>query len=347
MWGYNAAAQLGRGTTQASNVIPAIPNGLATANIVKVQIASGYTGMVSALEANGRLWNWGYNSLGQCGFGNAVSPITTPGLVSGFTNITDVRCVGAYSGLTGGTRDSSTCRILLANGTSFAAGFNGDGALAIGNTNNSSVFIRENSNRSNIAAIGGLTDGRNNSHYIIQNDGQMLFSGFKHLFGINSAANATQSTTFFYNGAGLSSLGFQRNMLANVGTPIVTPRTRTIASPITGNTYYGGIILDNTGNVYATGYNTQGNFGNGTTTNIVAFQQLNQYFPGTGTGRVATNVLMSGDDTVHGGTIVVLQDGTIIAAGKNSKGSVPYQITPSETVTPLWSYVPGYGNSLV
>jgi alpha-tubulin suppressor-like RCC1 family protein len=173
----------------------------------------------------------------------------------------------------------------------------------------------------------------------------MLFSGYKLLFGLT--ANATQSTPFFYNGEGLSSLGFQRNMLANVGTPIVTPRTRTIAGPQTGDDYYGGIVLDNTGNVYATGYNELGNFGNGTTQNIWLFQQLNQYFPGTGNSRVATNVIMSGYEDVHGGTIVVLQDGTMIAAGENKNGSVPYQITPSDTKTPLWTYVPGYENPLV
>jgi alpha-tubulin suppressor-like RCC1 family protein len=136
-------------------------------------------------------------------------------------------------------------------------------------------------------------------------------------------------------------------MLANVGTPIVTPRTRTIASPATGATYYGGIILDNTGNVYATGYNALGNFGNGTTTNIGLWQQLNQYFPGTGSTRRATNVLLSGYENGHGGTIVALQDGTMIAAGNDIRGSVPYEITPSQTSMPFYKYVPGYDPSSV
>ena len=339
MWGYNNWGQLGRGTTQASNVIPTIPNGLATANIVRVQIASGYAGMVAALEANGRLWTWGYNVAGECGLGN-TDIITVPSLVPGFTNVTDVRCISAYSGLTGSLVPTGACRILLSNGTSFASGWNGFGELADGTLTNRSSFVRENSNRSNIAAIGGLTDSRSSAHYIIQGDGQMLFSGYKPSMGLT--ANATTTTPFFYNAEGLSSLGFQRNMLANVGTPIVTPRTRSFASPATGSTYYGGIILDNTGNVYATGYNGLGNFGNGTTTTTVApFQLLNQYFPGTGS-RIATNVVMSGYENGHGGTIVTLRDGTMIGAGSDFRGSVPYESTPTQTPTPFWKYIPGY-----
>jgi alpha-tubulin suppressor-like RCC1 family protein len=341
MWGYNNWAQLGRGTNaQASNVIPAVPLGLAAANIIKVQIASGYAGMVAALEANGRVFTWGYNSAGQCGLGNTVSPITTPAAVPGFTNVTDVRCISAYSGLTGGTVDTSTCRILLSNGASFAAGWNGFGELADGTTTSRSSFVRENSNRSNIAAIGGLTDSRSSAHYIIQGDGQMLFSGYKPTMGL---ANATTSTPFFYNAEGLSSLGFQRNMLANVGTPIVTPRVRSIASPATGYTYYGGVIMDNTGNVYATGYNGLGNFGNGTTTNITTtWQQLNQHFPGTGSTRRANDFIMSGYENGSGGTIVTLRDGTMIGAGNNFRGTVPYETTPTQTSTPFWKYIPGY-----
>jgi hypothetical protein len=97
MWGYNNFGQLGRGTTQASNVIPTVPNGLATANIVKVSIASGYAGMVAAIEANGRLWTWGYNGAGECGLGNVTNSITVPTLATGFTNVTDVRCISAYT----------------------------------------------------------------------------------------------------------------------------------------------------------------------------------------------------------------------------------------------------------
>jgi hypothetical protein len=321
-------------------VIPTIPNGLATANIVRVQIASGYAGMVAALEANGRLWTWGYNGAGECGLGNVTNSITVPTLIPGFTNVTDVKCIGAYSGLTGSLLPMGTIRILLSNGASFAAGYNQFGELAIGNTNNSSVFIRENSNRSNIAAIGGFTSGRSGAHYIIQSDGQMLISGYKPFVGLN--ANATTSTPFFYNGDGFNALGFQRNLLANVGTPIVTPRIRSFADPSTGGTYYQGVIMDNTGNVYATGYNGLGNFGNGTTTDIAPFQQLNQYFPGTGTTRQANDFLISGYTTGHGGIMVSLRDGTMIAAGNNFRGSVPYEVTPTQTSMPFYKYIPNY-----
>ena len=173
----------------------------------------------------------------------------------------------------------------------------------------------------------------------------MLISGYKPFVGLS--ANATVSTPFFYNGDGFNTLGFQRNMLANVGTPIVTPRIRSFAPPSTGGTYYQGIIMDNTGNVYATGYNGLGNFGNGTTTDIALWQLLNQYFPGTGGSRIATNVLLSGYENGSGGTIVALQDGTMIAAGNNFRGTVPYEVIPSQTSMPFYKYIPGYDPSSV
>jgi alpha-tubulin suppressor-like RCC1 family protein len=105
--------------------------------------------------------------------------------------------------------------------------------------------------------------------------------------------------------------------------------------------------LDNTGNVYATGYNALGNFGNGTTTNIGLWQLLNQYFPGTGGTRQANDVIMAGYENGHGGIMITLRDGTMIAAGKNFNGCVPYEPEPTSTSMPFYKYIPGYDPSSV
>jgi hypothetical protein len=201
------------------------------------------------------------------------------------------------------------------------------------------TFARESSNRSNIVAIGGLTDGRDAAHLIIQSDGQMLFSGYKVMVGIPSSANATTSTPFFYNGDGFSSLGFQRNMLSNVG--VTTPKIHCGFS-VTGGTNYQGGILDNTGNLYVTGYNSIGNWGDTTTTDITTFKYINQYFPNR---QLASDFLMSGSGATHGGATIALLDGTLISCGKNVNGSAPYEYNPSSTPTPFYRYVPGYSPS--
>jgi hypothetical protein len=336
MWGWNEYGTLGRGTTEStSNNTPAIPNGLASANITKVTISAGWPGTVAALASNGRLFTWGYNSIGECGLGNTSTSVNIPCIVPGVSNVTDVQFMNAYSGINLNTRDNTSIRVLCGNGTSFACGYNGQGELAIGNTVTMTTFVRENSNRSNIAAIGGLTNGRDDVHFIIQNDGQMLFSGYKPMVGIS---NATTITSTFYNGDGFSSLGFQRNMLSNVGTPVVTPRIHSAFGPDT-NQYYQAGILDNTGNLYAFGYNTLGNWGDTTTTDIASFKQLNQYFPSQ---KRATDFMMTGYLNSYGGAVIALSDGTLIGCGKNSSGSVPYEYVISGVVVPVYKYLIGF-----
>jgi alpha-tubulin suppressor-like RCC1 family protein len=169
----------------------------------------------------------------------------------------------------------------------------------------------------------------------------MLFSGLKTLVGIPSSANATTSTPFFYNRDGFNTLGFQRNMLSNIGTPIRVPRVRYSAGPLTTANYVGAII-DNTGNVYGVGYNGVGNFGNGTTTNLSSFQQLNQYFP---ENKRAIDIIFAGYETNNGGAIISLEDGSLITAGKNNCGSNPYEqyVNGESVAMPYYRYCIGFG----
>jgi alpha-tubulin suppressor-like RCC1 family protein/cytoskeletal protein CcmA (bactofilin family) len=336
MWGVNEYGTLGRGTVQTSNNTPAIPNGLASANVAKV-LTTGWPGTTAALMSNGRVFTWGYNNVGACGLGNTASAITIPTIVPNVSNVTDIQFMNAWSGQSGNNRDGTSLRVLCANGTSFACGANYQGELAIGNTTNMTTMTRENSNRSNIAAMGALNDGRDCAHLIIQNDGQVLFSGYKPLCGIPSAANATTTTTTFYNGDGFSSLGFQRNMLSNVGTPTMTPKIHCGASPFTGEYYQGG-ILDNTGNLYATGYNGVGNWGVGNTDLLTSFVQVNRFFPGQ---KRVSDFMFTGYQNASGGTAIVLQDGSVIGCGKNTNGGMPYEVAISSTTIPAYRYLIG------
>jgi alpha-tubulin suppressor-like RCC1 family protein len=76
-WGYNAAGQLGNGTTTNSSV--PVQVSLPTAVSQVFQGGSGATnGQTVALLVNGSTWSWGSNSKGQVGDGsktNATSPV--------------------------------------------------------------------------------------------------------------------------------------------------------------------------------------------------------------------------------------------------------------------------------
>jgi hypothetical protein len=166
----------------------------------------------------------------------------------------------------------------------------------------------------------------------------MLFSGYKPYAGIPSSANATASTPFFYNGDGFSSLGFQRNMLSNVGRPITTPKIHSACGPNTEGYYQVG-VLDNTGNLYAYGYNTLGNWGDNTTTDMTTFQYMNQYFP---LQKRASDFMMTGYTNSYGGVVIALLDGTLIGCGKNTSGSIPYEYATSSTILPVYKYLIGF-----
>jgi alpha-tubulin suppressor-like RCC1 family protein len=337
MFGLNTSGQLGRGTF-TSNLTPVIPSGLNTANVIKLTISTCGFASVCAVLSNGRIATWGYNSIGQLGIGNLSTGITVPVFVSGFTNVTDAEFCGGYDG--GGLgADNTSLRILLANGASFASGSNRNGELGTNNLTNSTTFVRENTNRSNIAAIGGL-NMVNVGHYIIQNDGQVLFTGNKRSFGVSVGAT-TQNV--FYNGDGISSYGFQRNMLANVGTFITTPQIKFHASAsesqLANTTAYWAMFKDNTGNLWATGNNRNGQLGVGNLVNINGFTYINQFF--TPANSVVHDYNMTGFINAVG-TIVVLNDGRMLCTGNNNATQAPYEAVPSNTTVPYWRPAIGF-----
>jgi alpha-tubulin suppressor-like RCC1 family protein/cytoskeletal protein CcmA (bactofilin family) len=339
MFGLNTSGQLGRGTFTSSDT-PAIPAGLETANVIKLTISTAGFGGVCAVLSNGRIATWGYNSVGQLGIGNTSTGITVPVFVPGFTNVTDAEFCGGYDGGGAGV-DNTSLRILLSNGASFATGCNRNGELGIGNVTSRTTFARENTNRSNIASIGGL-QMVNVGHYIIQNDGQVLFTGNKRSFGVTVGA-VTQNV--FYNGDGISSYGFQRNMLANVGTFITTPKIAFCASAseqaVANLGNYWAMFKDNTGNLWATGNNTIGQMGLGNTNNINGgFTYVNRFF--TPANSVVHDFSMSGFLQFSGATIVILNDGRMLTAGYNDNGQAPYEIVPSRTTVPYWRPVIGF-----
>jgi alpha-tubulin suppressor-like RCC1 family protein len=124
-WGSNSSGQLGDGTTTNKTVPTRIGNDTTWVAVS----ASPVSDFVLALKANGTLWAWGDNSLGQLGLGNTTS-VSIPTQVGTDSNWASVQCGGFYS------------TALKANGTLWAWGSNASGNFGNGTTTNSNVPIQ-------------------------------------------------------------------------------------------------------------------------------------------------------------------------------------------------------------
>ncbi|HEX8794206.1 MAG TPA: hypothetical protein VF765_24855 [Polyangiaceae bacterium] len=76
-WGYNASGELGRGTMDTFEVTPALVALPAGPPVVQVAIGAYHA---CAVRADGSLWCWGYNGMGQLGVGTVDSSgtVVTP-----------------------------------------------------------------------------------------------------------------------------------------------------------------------------------------------------------------------------------------------------------------------------
>ena len=118
----------------------------------------------------------------------------------------------------------------------------------------------------------------------------------------------------------------------------------------------GTYILDKTGNLYATGYNRLGNFGNGFLfPGSLGFTEtwtlLNQNFP-PGNAQVIDFMTLGqpNPSSLENGTIASLADGTVLVTGLNTYGSVPNTYVPNvgttSTIVPFWTPIIGRLNNV-
>ncbi|WP_448059535.1 RCC1 domain-containing protein [Cellulomonas hominis] len=122
-WGDNWAGQLGDGTT-ATRTEP-VPVALPVGAGPVTQVVAGYYYSL-ALTADGRVYAWGFNLLGQLGDGTTASssspvPVTMPPGVAAFTAVA-----------AGGSHSLA----LTADGLAYGWGLNGSGELGDGTTTN-------------------------------------------------------------------------------------------------------------------------------------------------------------------------------------------------------------------
>ncbi|MEY3412816.1 MAG: hypothetical protein RIQ70_1505, partial [Bacteroidota bacterium] len=336
-WGNNTFGQIGNGTTTASATPVAILSGVA---ISQVAVSGNRQIHVAAISVAGQLYTWGNSGTnpGANALGNGLpaATVSTPYLVPGFSNVIHVAC----SGMINLTTNLSTnfTRIIRSDGSSWAAGSNINGQLATGTTTNSTVFVRESLNKTNLVSsyafqTYGATGG--GVSVVIDNAGYLYMSGINtnSCFGDGIVASSNHLT--FNNTAQLQLAGFQGKMLK--GPAGISPKV-IITGSLSGSTYPStAYVLDNTGELWVCGSNAQGQVPIGVLNTVqTAFIQP---YRNTNGKRIVDIMTSGGELTLDIGIFIILEDGKMMSAGKNDSGALGNENVPSARPYPGFRYI--------
>lgn len=171
--GDNTYGQLGNGTTGGSSSTYVQVAGLS--NIKQIAVSGD---SIFALTNTGSVYSWGYNQYGDTGTGTGGSPVTTPTMISGLSNVTSLS----------GTGDGAYA--LTSSGQVYAWGYGGGGALGQGTTNTNAVSPVLVPGLSNITAVGSVEDGG----YAVSSNGQ-IYSWGTNTNGDLAEGSATTSAS--------------------------------------------------------------------------------------------------------------------------------------------------------
>ena len=270
------------------------------------------------LKNDSTLWGCGYNGYGQLGLGDTSNRTTFTQITTNADDIKSVHCGYSHT------------FILKNNGTLCGCGYNGYGALGLGDTTNRTTFTIANINTNDIKSI---YCGYNYT-FIIKNNGTLWgcgYNGYGQL-GLEDSNNRNVFTITNTNPGNIKSihcgnrytlilqnngtlLGCGRNVegqlgLGNTGScAIFTKITNDIKSVNCGYDYT--IILKNDSTLWGCGYNQSGQLGLGDTTKRNTFTQIT-----TNTDNIKSVYCE------YYYAIILKNDGTLWGCGVNSSGQL-------------------------
>jgi len=344
-WGYNGSGQLGDGTYTQRNT----PVHIAALTGTVTSIGAGQYHSVAA-KSDGTVWTWGYNGYGQLGSGTASSilPIQTVGINGGIAV-----SAGYYS-----------TYALKNDGSVLSWGLNSSGQIGDG-------FNQNQANPGQVLNLGGIEAVAGSGYHTlaIKNDGTLWSWGHNAFGQLGDGSSFTRSAPVKVTGSFLSGNvlwavagGYHSLALKSDGTfwdwgynyygelgdgtnnqqnsPHQIPALNGLITSGACGLYH-SIILENDGTVWTFGSNSNGQLGNGSTSNSNVPIQL------TGTGFQlggVFNAVAAGQLT----SFAIRNDGTVWAWGQNNYGQLgdgttiqrtsPVQVTGlSGTVTEIAS----------
>ncbi|PKL30717.1 hypothetical protein CVV43_05560, partial [Candidatus Saccharibacteria bacterium HGW-Saccharibacteria-1] len=303
-WGYNNYGQLGNNST-INNSIPVAVNisgVLAGKNIVAIAAADYHT---IALDSNGQVYTWGYNSSGQLG-NNTTANSSVP---------VAVNTTGVLAGKTIKAISSRSAHNLAldTNGQVYAWGSNAGGQLGNSSTVNSSVPV--------VVNTTGVLAGK--TIVAVSANGSMSSYG-----NIYDSSMALDSNGLVYSwGSNLhGQLGNNSTTNSLVAVAVNTSGVlsgKFITKIASGNSHV--LALDSNGLVYAWGYNGEGELGNNSTTSSLVPVSVNT------TGALAGKII---SDISAGDHYSTAKDSTghIYSWGYNGNGQLGNNTTTSSSV---------------
>jgi alpha-tubulin suppressor-like RCC1 family protein len=285
--GYNFFGQLGDGTTTDSTtpvqVVKAPGGGLS--HIIKTSSGGNHNGSHNLLlRADGTVLANGYNGWGQLGDGTTTDRnISTPMVNADGSLFDDVKDISA----------GILHTLLVKNdGTAWALGGNFAGRLGDGtSTHRSNPIQVKNSDGSFLTGVSTVSAGGDHSIFL-KEDGTVWGAGGNNYGQIGDGTGTHKS--------------YASQVTLSGGTALSD-----IVSVRTGNSH--SVFLKSDGTVWATGRNTFGQLGDGTTTT-----RLNPVQVINVDGTELSGVI--GISVGHDHTVYLKNDGTVWACGSNSDG---------------------------
>lgn len=275
---------------------------------------SGNNGSIFAITSTSKLYGWGYANVGQLGLRNAGNTSYQPDSRSGSSNSNNFRWpvqiaptagVGANGSVnnkyikfvaSSGRSDNGYTFVIATDNTVHSTGWNGLGQLGLGDTTTRYQF-----NSVGMTADSITVGGWGYCTYILS--GGQVWSAGHNSFGCLGDGTTTNRSSFV-------------RVLSGVGAPV--GGIRRVISGGNYNSYNNVYFLTNNNQLFACGYNGNGQLGTGDQTN-------RSYATPVATGVDEIKTGSYGDSTyaliLTGGSIFVtgyLVDGTIGGIGNRS-----------------------------
>ena len=283
--GINDSGELGDGTTTSRSNPVQVTNSDGTGFTGVVEISGGFHHTVF-LKSDGTVWATGSNSTGSLGDGtttNRSNPVQVKN--SDGTSLTGVVRISA------GKRHSV---FLKSDGTVWATGINDSGLLGDGTTTNRSNPVQvTNSDGTGLSGVVAISAGSYHTVYL-KSDGTVWATGKNNVGQLGDSTNIDRSNPVEVKNSDGSGL-----------TGVVE------ISAGDGHTVY----VKNDGAVWATGSNSNGKLGDGTTTNRSNPVQVKN---SDGTGLSGVIDISAGSS--H--TVYLKSDGSVWATGGNGYGQL-------------------------
>ncbi|MCL2787177.1 MAG: Ig-like domain-containing protein [Micrococcales bacterium] len=184
-WGYNNVGQLGNGTT-TSSTRPVRVQAATGTTLPRFTAIAAVTYVGYALDENGSVWAWGWNTSGQLGNGTSgtTTSSTRPVRVQAATGTT----LPVFTQIAGG---SATGYALDVDGTVWAWGNNNYGQLGIGTTTNSSRPVRVQAATGTLPAFTAIAGGEQTG-YALDETGNVWAWG-DDIYGTSGNGTTTHS----------------------------------------------------------------------------------------------------------------------------------------------------------